>query len=63
MEALPSESNAMDIMRTISSVMGILEPESEKNDQVSITLRLIGMFGPALLYWYHFTTNGLRIKT
>lgn len=53
----------MDIMRTISSVMGILEPETDKNDQVSITLRLIGMFGPALLYWYHFTTNGLRIKT
>lgn len=21
------------------------------------------MFGPALLYWYHFTQNGLRIET
>lgn len=21
------------------------------------------MFGPALNYWYHFTKNGLRIKT
>lgn len=21
------------------------------------------MFGPALLYWYHYTNNGLKIKT
>jgi hypothetical protein len=21
------------------------------------------MFGPALIYWYHFTNSGLRIKT
>jgi len=53
----------MDIMRTISSVMGILEPETEQNCQINITLRLIGMFGPALIYWYHFTNSGLRIKT
>lgn len=26
LEQLPKESNAMDVMRTISSVMGILEP-------------------------------------
>ena len=28
LEQLPKNSNCMDIMRTISSVMGILEPES-----------------------------------
>jgi 2-methylcitrate synthase len=21
------------------------------------------MFGPALLYWHHFTANGIKIKT
>lgn len=28
LEALPKHSNSMDVMRTISSVLGILEPES-----------------------------------
>lgn len=28
LEALPKESNCMDVMRTISSVLGILEPET-----------------------------------
>lgn len=29
LEMLPKEANPMDVMRTISSVMGILEPESK----------------------------------
>ena len=53
----------MDVMRTISSALGILEPESKTNDQISITLRLIGSFGPALIYWYHYANSGLRIQT
>ena len=28
LEQLPKTSNCMDVMRTISSVLGILEPES-----------------------------------
>lgn len=28
LELLPKNSNAMDVMRTVSSIMGILEPES-----------------------------------
>lgn len=58
----------MDVMRTISSVLGILEPEStilnnlgETNDQINISLRLIAVFGPALIYWYHFTHSNKRI--
>jgi 2-methylcitrate synthase len=71
LELLPSNSNSMDVMRTISSMMGILEPESnalninlaESNDQINIALRLMALFGPALLYWHHFVKNGLRIDT
>lgn len=69
LELLPKESNPMDVMRTISSVMGILEPESKdifneakQNCQVNITLRLIALFGPALIYWYHFSNSGLKIN-
>lgn len=56
---LPKESNPMDIMRTIASVMGILEPETKTNNQVEIALRLIAVFGPALLYWYHYSKSGI----
>jgi 2-methylcitrate synthase len=63
LEALPKESNCMDVMRTISSVLGILEPETEANDQVNIALRLMAVFGPALNYWYHYSHNGKKIKT
>jgi 2-methylcitrate synthase len=63
LETLPKESNCMDVMRTISSIMGILEPESENNDHINIALRLMAVFGPALNYWYHFTQSGKRIKT
>lgn len=63
LEALPKESNCMDVMRTISSVLGILEPETEANDQVNIALRLMAVFGPALNYWYHYSHIGKRIQT
>jgi len=35
LELLPKDSNCMDIMRTISSVMGILEPESKTFNRFS----------------------------
>jgi 2-methylcitrate synthase len=63
LEALPKDSNCMDVMRTISSVMGIVEPETEKNDQINIALRLMSVFGPALNYWYHYSHHGKSIKT
>ncbi len=63
LETLPKESNCMDVMRTISSVLGILEPETETNDQIAISLRLMSVFGPALNYWYHFSHHGKKIQT
>ena len=59
LQMLPRESKPMDVMRTISSVLGILEPESPKNDQLEIALRLIAVFGPALIYWYHYSNSGI----
>lgn len=28
---------------------------------MSIALRLIALFGPALIYWHHFSQSGIRI--
>ncbi len=62
LEIIPRNSNCMDLMRTVSSVLGILEPESKTNDAIEICIRLIALFGPCLLYWYHFHNNGVRIE-
>lgn len=54
LENIPSSADPMDVMRTISSALGTIEPETIKNNQYEISLRLIAVFGPALLYWYHY---------
>lgn len=63
LEVIPKDTHPMDVMRTISSMLGMLEPENSKNKQLDIAIRLIAVFGPALLYWYHFVNSGLRINT
>lgn len=65
LENLPANSHPMDVLRTTCSALGTLEPESPSNNQFEITIRLIAIFGPALLYWYHFhkSKGQLKIKT
>jgi len=64
LELLPKEAHPMDIMRTICSIIGVIEPEQDnRSDQEEKLLRLISVFGPALLYWYHFSNSGIRIQT
>ena len=63
----------MDVLRTVSSFLGTLEPEedlsdakvSKINSAISISIRLVSLFGPSLLYWHHFHKSGgkLRIET
>jgi len=55
----------MDILKSSCSLIGILEPETEKYNQIDIAIRLIALFGPILLYWYHYhKSNGKeRINT
>ena len=50
-------------MRSVASILGCLEPETEENVQTDIAIRLTALFGPALLYWHHFHNSGIRIKT
>ena len=63
LELLPKNSNAMDLLRTVCSVLGILEPESNTNSSTDIAIRLISLFGPCLLYWMHFHKTGKKIET
>jgi len=47
----------------VCSFLGLIEPEAKDNCQLKISIRLIAIFGPALLYWWHFANSGLRIET
>lgn len=63
LESIPKHAHPMDVMRTISSCMGLFEPEKEDmTNQFNCLMRLIAVFGPALLYWYHFSHSGIRIN-
>lgn len=54
LELIPADANMMDVMRTGCSVMGNLEPESPKHDQLAIADRLTACLGSILLYWVNF---------
>jgi len=63
LELTPKDAHPMDVMRTITSYLGMIEPEDKNNNQMAISIRLISVFGPAILYWWHFAHSGLRIET
>jgi 2-methylcitrate synthase len=63
LEKIPGTAHPMDVMRCVSSFLGTIEEEDIKggNGPIEISIRLVGVFGPALLYWYHFHKSGIRI--
>ena len=64
LEALPAATHPMDVMRTGVSVLGCALPEGHGHDMAGardIADRLMASFGSMLLYWYHFSHNGVRI--
>ncbi|NGX42132.1 MAG: 2-methylcitrate synthase [Chlamydiae bacterium] len=54
LEAIPSDTNMMDVLRTGCSFLGNLEPEKQGGDPFAVADRLIASFGSMLLYWYNF---------
>jgi len=65
LEQLPASAHPMDVMRSAVSTLGCLLPEDEKQPipgARDIADRLIAGLGSALLYWYHYSHNGLRIE-
>ncbi len=63
LEAIPAKTHPMDVLRTASSMLGTLEPESKQYGQYDIADRLIACTPGMLLYWYQFHRTGKRIKT
>jgi 2-methylcitrate synthase len=64
LEAIPAAAHPMDVMRTYVSALGCALPEAHDHNIAGakdIADRLMASLGSALLYWYHYATNGKRI--
>lgn len=62
LERIPRDAHPMDVMRTATSFLGNIEPESKDNNQIAVTDRLLGIYPAALAYWWHFANEGKRIE-
>jgi 2-methylcitrate synthase len=65
LECIPANTHPMDVLRTACSALGSVLPEREDHklaEARNIADRLMASFGSMLLYWYHFSHSGRRIK-
>ncbi len=62
LQSIPANTHPMDVLRTSTSMLGTLEPESKQYPQTNIADRLIACTPGMLLYWYHFHKTGTAIK-
>ncbi len=58
---IPKTAHPMDVLRTGCSMLGVLEPETSPDLQVSTAERLLGALPSILLYWYRFTHDDTEI--
>lgn len=65
LEQIPASAHPMDVLRTYTSVCGLVLPEKDNHNITGardIADKLLASFSSALLYWYHFSHNGRRIE-
>jgi 2-methylcitrate synthase len=58
LERIPKDTPPMDVLRTGTSMLGVLEPERDFRQQDAIAERLLASLPSILCYWYCFTHNG-----
>ncbi len=66
LKQLPAAAHPMDVLRTMVSVLGSIQPEKEDHNPAGakdIADKLLASFSSALLYWYHYSHNGKEIET
>ncbi|KAK5578330.1 hypothetical protein RB653_008000 [Dictyostelium firmibasis] len=63
LERIPVYAHPIDVLKTACSFYSTISPESKQNDIYRIAKRLIGSFPSILFYWYHYSSNGIRINT
>jgi 2-methylcitrate synthase len=61
LERIPKEAQPMDVLRTGTSTLGVLEPERDFTYQDAIAERLLASLPSMICYWYQFAHHGKRI--
>src|ERR1700745_2201871 len=63
LERTPKDAHPMDVLRTGTSMLGVLEPEGSFARQNAVAERLLACLPSILCYWYRFAQEGVRIET
>ena len=63
LELIPREAHPMDVMRTGCSILGNLATENGFSEQDAHIERMLASFPGIILYWYHYSHFGERIRT
>jgi 2-methylcitrate synthase len=63
LERIPRTAHPMDVLRTGCSMLGVLEPEHNFQEQDRVAERLLATFPSMLVYWHHFGATGEGIDT
>lgn len=58
---IPKTAHPMDVLRTGCSMLGVLEPETNFDDQQFKAERLLASLPSMLVYWYRFSHDGIEI--
>ncbi|MEY3183248.1 MAG: 2-methylcitrate synthase [Pseudomonadota bacterium] len=61
LEMLPKTVHPMNILRTVCSLLGTVEPEYAVGAEPELAIRTIGVSITALAYWHHFHLTGKRL--
>ncbi|MEM7453822.1 MAG: citrate/2-methylcitrate synthase, partial [Planctomycetota bacterium] len=61
LRAIPKTAHPMDVLRTGTSMLGVLEPETDFNQQLEKAERLLGSLPSMLVYWYRYSHHGTEI--
>jgi 2-methylcitrate synthase len=64
LEQIPATAHPMDVMRTGCSMLGSVYPEADGHEAAGardVADRLMASFGSMLLYWHHYSREGVRI--
>jgi 2-methylcitrate synthase len=62
LELIPAHANPMDVLRSATSILGNLEPETAAHDQMQITDRLLALLPAMMVYWWKFAKENIRIE-
>ena len=63
LERIPGNAHPMDVMRTAVSFLGNIEPEGDFSNQLRVAERLMMVLPSALLYWYRYSHDDVRVET